>query len=514
MGVLKVLEPTPQKPPLKRSFVQDLDPEVQEPAPKRRREGSLVHDWLNNVLVSTQIFRPRSVPLTASSSKAFTEDFRSQSVPPGFNDNQHPPAIGDLLEESKSFLAISGMGDPRDYDRFKRDSDSFSQNTGKSSITKIKPISSKYRDVLEYNNIEIDPTGSQISQEVRSLLDTDILKKRTSPPLSQDQLKGTMESMNKWGGSTENVTNSFITSSMFPVHHSGISLGGNSPWPRTALPYDPDFGYPISTPKPDYHVGYEIGKKSGFSAQQAHVINHPYARPYTQPGTGNCLPFLTLELKSEATGGTLYHAENQAAGSGTYSLRAMEWLLDQAKASQTTRQTDTVAFSIAGTGRMAVLSVHWYSPEKKTYYMSYVKGFLSSESEGVQNCHSTVKNIIEWGLGSRHTSLGNVLQQLFPLTEQWTDKRTSTAAELDYPGDDDEGEEDEMIGVVPKRMAKSRRSSTNGNRRSSVVTQSFTSTQSLGSTHPLGDRCSTTSKKTSVTTKGSESYKPKPSSIR
>lgn len=353
-----MLEPAPQKPPLKRFFVEDLDPEVQEPAPKRRREGSLVHHWLDNVLVSTNIFRPQSVPAIVSYSKAPTEDFRSQSVPPEFNNSQYPPAIEDFLGESKSFLAFDKMGVRQDLNRPKRDCDSSSQYTGKSSITKINPINTKYRGVLEYNNVEIDPAGSKISQEVRSLLDTDILKKRTSPPLSQDQLKDTMESMNKWGGSTENVTNSFIPSSMFPVHQSGISLGGNSPWPRLALPYDQDFGYPISTPKPDYHVGYETGKKSGFSAQQARVINHPYARPYTQPGTGNYLPFLTLELKSEATGGTLYLAENQAAGSGTYSLRAMEWLLDQAKASQTTRQTDTVAFSIAATGRIAVLSVH------------------------------------------------------------------------------------------------------------------------------------------------------------
>ena len=506
MGVLKVLEPTPQKPPLKRSYFEDLS-EDQEPMPKRRREESLIHNWLDNVLVSTKILRPQSVPLTASSSKTLIEDFRSQSLPPDFNNNPYPRAIEDF-EESKSFLVINEMGDRQDYDRFKRDNDSLSQFTGKTSITKIKPSSTRYRGVLEYNNIEIDPTGSKISQEVRSLLDTDILKKRTSPPLSQDELKDTMESMNKWGGSTENVTNSLITSSMFPVHQPGISLGGNSPWPRAALPYDQDFGYPISTPKPDYHVGYETGKKSGFSAQQAHVINHPYARPYTQPGTGNCLPFLTLELKSEATGGTLYHAENQAAGSGTYSLRAMEWLLDQAKASQTTRQTDTIAFSITSTGRMAVLSVHWYSPEKKTYFMSYVKGFLSSEPEGVQNCHNAVKNVIEWGLGSRHTTLAKVLQELFPLTKQWTDKRTSTAAELDYPDDDNEGEEEEVMELVPKRVAKSRRLDTKGSRLSSVVTQPFTGIPSLE------DRCSTATKETSVTTKGPKSYLPKPSSRR
>ena len=229
---------------------------------------------------------------------------------------------------------------------------------------------------------------------------------------------------------------------MFPIHQPGIGLGGKTPWPRAALPYNQDFGFPICAPKPDYHVGYVTGIKSGFSAQQAHVIDHPRAEPYTQPGLGTVLPFLTLELKSEATGGTPYHAENQAAGSGTYTQRAMEWLLDQANAPQQNRQTDTVTFSIIGTERLVVLSAHWHSLEDQMYYMSYVKGFVSSEPEQVQACHSTVKNIIEWGLGKRHSKPVDVLQRLFPLTQQWTEKRTVTASKLDDSGYDDRGEEE------------------------------------------------------------------------
>ena len=174
-----------------------------------------------------------------------------------------------------------------------------------------------------------------MSDAVREMVNRDILKKRTSPPsppLPPELLNHTVTSMDQWGNSTENVVNNFVTSSMFPVHQPGVALGGNSLWPRAALPYDPNYGYPISTPKLDYHVGYAVGKQSGFSPQQAHVIDHSYAQKYTQLGTGNSMPYLTVELKSEATGGTLWHAENQAAGSGTYCVTAMDWLLEQSKA--------------------------------------------------------------------------------------------------------------------------------------------------------------------------------------
>ena len=490
MSVSEVLEPRPKRPPLKRCFIEALDPEnqepeLEEPAPKRRREESpvLVLGWLSKI----QIPRP-------------------QSVPAKFNDDQVPLTVEDLRGYPKSPLPIDEMGDRQVWDRRDKgrgDDDSSSQRTGKSTITRVKPTSSRYRSVLEGNDVRIDPTGEKISEAVRDLLNTDILKTRISPPLSQNQLMSTMRSMNKWGSSTENAVNGFISSPMFPVDHPGLALGGNSPWPRAALPYDQDYGYPMSTPKPDYHLGYNPGMDSGFSKQQLHVVDHPYAKPYIQPGTGNILPFLTVELKSEATGGTLFHAENQAAGSGTYCQRSMEWLLDQAKASQNRRETDTVAFSMSGTGRLVVLSVHWHSLEDRTYYMSYVKGFQTSEKDQVQACHSTVKNIIEWAVGTRHKGLGNVLQQLFPLSQQWTDKRTATAAELDDPGDNDEEddeEEDEVIEVRPKRVAKSRRSGPlRRTSRSFAATQSFTSTQSSG------DRRSAATKDTSVT-KGSKPF--------
>lgn len=507
MSALKALKSMPQRPPLKRSFVENLDHGLQEPVPKRRRDWLTVCDWLNSVPPPTSgaladTSRSQTVPAAATPSKALAEISRSQSVPPEFDDNQAPSAVEDLLGTLKSPSAIDESGDHRNYDLSRCDNDSSSQPTDKSSITKIKTTSIRYRSVLEFNNVEIDPTGSKISQEVRNLLETDILKKRASPPLPQDLHESTGESINKWGSTPKHVLNSFVSSPIFPIHQAGISPEGNTLWPRAALPSNQDYRFPISTPKPDYHVGYDIGVKSGFSAQQFNVIDHPQAQPYTQPGTGNVLPFLIVELKSEATGGTLYHAENQAAGSGTYSQRAMEWLLDQAKAPQQNRETDTVTFSITGTGRLVILSVHWHSLKDQMYYMSYVKGFLSSEPEQIQACHSTVKNIIEWGLGKRRSKLGDVLQQLFPLTQQWTEKRTITAAaELDDPGDDDNGAEAEVIQSVPRRAAKSRRSGPKDSRRSSSNTQSFTPSPA--------DRRSKVTEVTSVT-EGPKSHTPKP----
>ena len=95
-----------------------------------------------------------------------------------------------------------------------------------------------------------------------------------------------------------------------------------------------------------------------------------------------------IEVKSEATGGTLYVAENQAANSGTQNVRARRCLHSQTNPSRTLPTTDAIAFTAAVSQRMAVLHVHWYSPEKEKYYMSYIDCFrLQKPSDILEYCH-------------------------------------------------------------------------------------------------------------------------------
>ena len=473
MSASEVLEPEPIRPSLKRCFVEAVDPkyqepELEEPAFKRRREESpvLVLDWLSQVQIP-----------------------RAQSVPARFNDDRVPPTAEDLRGYAKLPLPIDHMGSRRACDReTNEDDDDSSQRTTKTTATKISIAGPQYRSSLPYNSMQHDTMGLKMPPTLKGMMDEQILASRTSPPLPLDRAIQTMKSISKWENSTEQ-TNNLAYSDMFPVHRDGLSVGGNSQWSRAALPYNTDYGHPVSTPKPDFHAGYSYGLEGGFSAKQGHIIDHKQAKPYTQPATGNVMPFLTVEIKSEATGGTLYHAENQAIGSGTACVRSIEWLLNKAGASQINRLTDTIAFSLAGTGRVVVLSVHWYSPEDRMYYMSGIKTFVTTNPQDIQACHGTVKNIVDWAVGPRFEKIKDVLQTLFPLSQQWEDKRTATAAELDDP---DIYEDEEEVIVVQQRVTKSRKPETSGGSRR--PTQS--STQSLGSS---GDRRSSTTKDTSVT---------------
>ena len=269
-------------------------------------------------------------------------------------------------------------------------------------------------------------------ETITNLIQTHLYKRRESPPLPREVLLSTVEKADEWAGSPENVVNRLLDTPMFPLDRRGLARGGNTQWPSAALPTNLEYSNNVALPEPDFHVGYSIGRRSEWSSREADVVDHPYALSYTQPGTGNRLPFLTLELKSEATGGTLWHAENQAAGSGTCCVKAMQWLLDQADPLQPSNMIDTVAFSAAATARDVVFYIHYYSEQQKAYFMSYINSYMTTDPRHIQECRNLVNNILDFGLGMRQGKLRKCLETLYPqIDTKW--KKSRSASDIGQP---------------------------------------------------------------------------------
>ncbi|CAF9903479.1 MAG: hypothetical protein GOMPHAMPRED_000295 [Gomphillus americanus] len=183
------------------------------------------------------------------------------------------------------------------------------------------------------------------------------------------------------GQGTEAGLAQIIYTAMIPRCPAKLAFGGNSRWSTSALPRNPVYMQPISAPKPDWHIGY-CEDDEDFSTEAMSVVHHHLARKYTMPATGTILPFITVELKSEGTGGTLLHARYQAASSGTCAVESVRWLYKQANVFDS-KITDSVAFSLCANGTVVELSIHWFSPEKRCYYMSRLKTFVTAEGEDV-----------------------------------------------------------------------------------------------------------------------------------
>ena len=275
-----------------------------------------------------------------------------------------------------------------------------SQGPGSGASQNGRPGTSSplYRDTIYNNYITMDFSGRQLPQELRDFADKHILKQRTSPQLGDEAVSKIVDTAEELADSSEGPTNKLLRTPMFPIDHTGIAEGGNTPWNTVALPNNPEYEYNLAAPRSDAYLGYSRGQQSGWSTSQYNVISHLRARPYTQPGRGNTFPFLMFELKSEAAGETLYAAENQAAGSGSHSVNALLWLLQEAQKnglSDSDLMLDTVSFSFVMSHREAVFYMHWQSTEEKRFYMSRLKSYSTFEPDEIRACNNTVKNTVE-----------------------------------------------------------------------------------------------------------------------
>ena len=397
--------------PLKRAL-EDGDIDCTPTRKRHRLESptflpspSSIGEWLSTIpqTSSPPSTRPRSAPAQFSGREALTTI-----------DNYQPASLAIIQQMSQS----QGQS-------LKRGSNASSQNLRPSTSHPI------YRSLLFNNGIRMDHTGRRMPTKVREMMDKQILQGRSSPPLSEERVLQMIKKAEALADSAEGKVSSLITTDMFPVDRSDVEEGGNTMWSTDALPYNPDYDQPLAAPKPDFHYGYPPGQRSDWTAQENAIADHRVARPYTQPARGNRFPFLALEMKSEATGGTLWHAENQAAGSGSYCVKALQWFLEQASPTEIVSITDCVAFTGAVTHREVIFHVHYYSDEDAYCYMSYLGRFSTTDPGDVQECHDLVKNILEYGLTTRQMKIKNALAQLFPVPDQW--KQTRPASTVSTP---------------------------------------------------------------------------------
>ncbi|KAN0072828.1 hypothetical protein V8E54_008942 [Elaphomyces granulatus] len=178
--------------------------------------------------------------------------------------------------------------------------------------------------------------GDKIPPPVRTLINENILKD-PSLPLSEESVREVRTMAKYLVESAEASVSSLIRTPIYPM--------------AEALPHNYTYGPPVSAPKPDLHYGYAPGQLSTWSLKENAVADH---------------------LKSEATGGTLWHAENQAAGSGTCCVSGLLWLLKEAAPDKTRCVTDSIAFSVTATQRATQIYVHYYVEEEQRFYMSFV----------------------------------------------------------------------------------------------------------------------------------------------
>ncbi|MCJ1464048.1 hypothetical protein MMC07_002658 [Pseudocyphellaria aurata] len=401
----------PSRPACKRKRVFE-DPRPCDAPPKKQRWSqplpsplsSTVYQWLS------QLPRPERTPFP-----------RPESAPPRLLSTETQNSFIEPRELTSATLARIGM---LQANRQQPGSTASSQNT--------KPGTSDplYRSLIYRNNITLDLSGREIEDEIQELLDVHILKGRDSPPLTDAEVFEVVDKAVELMDVAEGRASDIIRTKAFPMDRRHISEGRNVQWTTNALPSNPEYPHQLTAPKPDRHYGYPLLRMSEWTDKEMAVVDHRTAQPYAQPTRENIFPFLMLEVKSEATGGVLYAAENQAVGSGVHSVSSLRWLLEEASPAEAHKTTDAVAFTVAVSPRAAVFYIVWYSEDKKRYIMSKFSdvSFLNGPKRpDIQNCRNVMKNVLDYGVNVRQVIIRNALADLSPPPLRWKKSRSASS---------------------------------------------------------------------------------------
>ncbi|KAL8733754.1 MAG: hypothetical protein Q9166_001948 [cf. Caloplaca sp. 2 TL-2023] len=406
-SVPQAIPPTPPYHPHPSKRTRKENDFACDPAQNKRR----VEDWLAK---SPAVSTTNCPPQPEDSKPTVTSKTGEQ----GTEGAEQRPLLEVLQEMSKSQRQSSGGA---------------SVASGRSS----RPATSHadYRKILRNNGVLIDHTGEKIPPELRTFLDSDILKER-STPLSPEAISEAVKTAVEIADSPEGNVYDLINTALLPIKRSEVGRGGNTPWYSDGLPRNKAYEFPLAAPKPDVHCGYVTGQRSTWKVEENTVIDHQRARRLTQPAKGNCFPFHVFELKSEAMGGTLWQAENQAAGSAAYCVNSARWVYEEADASEKRSVVDTVSFSACVTHRLVVFHVHWYTPVEDLNYMSWIATFETLRH--VEPCNHVTNNIFDHCLGPRQTKIRAALARLNPIPEHWKQARPASAVSSQVAGGDDE----------------------------------------------------------------------------
>ena len=148
-----------------------------------------------------------------------------------------------------------------------------------------------------------------------------------------------------------------------------------------------------------------------------HLVNCQSGQSYGVPDRTLYFPFLSIEFKSQAKGGTHYVAANQAAGAGAIALNGFLELHERSFGEQQPFDSnEPLFFSLTLDDACAQINVHWASTEPteggqplRRFNVERLAGHWLGDADGWRAVLRIVRNILHYGLSERLPRLFAVL---------------------------------------------------------------------------------------------------------
>ncbi|KAJ5902341.1 hypothetical protein N7495_002869 [Penicillium taxi] len=264
------------------------------------------------------------------------------------------------------------------------------------------------RDLVYNHLLIIDNNGSQIPDEIKPLL-KEILDWEKAP-LSDEDHVAISETIELYWDKTEAVSVVHILKlPLFQVGRKNIEPTCDLLWSVEPIPANPIWVGPLVTPKTDAHYGFARG---AFTIEELAVVFCPEMKPYCMPTSSNIFPSFLIEVKSEATSGTIHKAESQLVVAGAHRSNSMLHLMEIGCPDTQFTVSHSVVFSLALSSRLAVAYVNFYNPDTQRFCMSFLESFYLVKEEEQSKLATYVSNVMDWLTTKQLELVKQVLKRL------------------------------------------------------------------------------------------------------
>ena len=219
---------------------------------------------------------------------------------------------------------------------------------------------------------------------------------------------------------TETVMITSLAAKLFPFLvdcSSKIVQSANTEW-VDAFPIKPRAGKQgapmLSVPKPDAAFGFSQEYVLTPIQEQAAELLEDGGSSYALPdGRGGWFPFLTMEFKAAATGGTRYVGTDQANLAGSVMLLTLQELHARATDGDLSQGHEPLFFSIVMDHEVVVFNAHWLGRrfDDLTTNLEQIAIYRLRQPEDVQLAYRAAENIMEWAEKTYLPWISNLLEK-------------------------------------------------------------------------------------------------------
>ena len=298
------------------------------------------------------------------------------------------------------------------------------------------------RNALRLRGIYINESEPPLELLQRARRTTE--RQRASPEMDDSQVRRVQQAARGMEDAPEDNITQILAPRLFPaireLNDPRLAISLNQLWinqvpvpqpQMSTMPFIAPPQLPLPRSKPDHAFGYS---HKAFTPAQKTTIDlvsaDPFGQSYAVPVNELHFPFLSIEYKSQAKGGTHYAATNQAAGAGAVAMYGHQEFMSRAAHQASYDYDQPHFFSVTMDNRFACINVHWMQQPTDTQCVSFHMWTLSShvlfDADGVRAISRAVKNILDYGADER---LRGLCQALDAHAERLARERAQTTSQ-------------------------------------------------------------------------------------